>query len=295
MTDLKAAYQSLEALSVGDSLGSLLTFESRARLESRVLPSGPWSYTDDTEMALSIYEMLADRGEIHQDHLATAFALRYNPRRGYGDGARRLLADIGSASRGAWRSLARQMFFGSGSYGNGGAMRVAPLGAFFHHDYQLCAQQARLSAEVTHAHAEGMAGAAAVAVAAAWMRHEEKWDRGKFFATVLEYTPHGKTWDGIAKARDLSPDLDSFEAGRILGNGHEISAADTVPFCLWSAAVDPSDFEETFWRTVIAGGDQDTTCAISCGVVGARTPAPAAWVQSRESLPVSFAESCEKS
>ena len=285
MRNLHGAYQTLEGLSVGDSLGNVRTFESRARLESRKLPNGPWSYTDDTEMALSIYEALSEVGRINQDRLATAFAVRYNPRRGYGDGARRLLNDIGSSRSGAWRDLSKNLFYGTGSYGNGAAMRVAPLGAFFYQDYELCAKEARLSAEVTHAHPEGIAGAVAVAVAAAWMRREKDWNREGFFSTILEHTPTGQTRDGIEKARELDSDKDSYEAGQLLGNGHQISAQDTVPFCLWSAAVDPDDFEETFWRTILAGGDQDTTCAIACGIVAARTAAPSDWVERREKLP----------
>ena len=287
MTDLQGAYQALQGLSVGDSLGNLLMFENRAKLLRRELPNGPWSYTDDTEMALSIYEALAERGTIDQDRLAVAFATRYNPRRGYGDGARRLLLDIGRSPSGAWRDLAKNLFFGTGSYGNGGAMRVAPLGAFFHSDYEVCAKQARLSAQVTHSHPEGIAGAVSVAVATAYMRRLETWNRKDFFDTILEFTPQGITRDGIEKARDLEPDKESFEAGQLLGNGDKISAQDTVPFCLWSASVSPDDFEETFWRTVTAGGDQDTTCAIACGVVGARTAPPEDWVKRREELPVS--------
>src|SRR5262245_57447126 len=72
-----------------------------------------------------------------------------------------------------WRALAYGGFRGMGSFGNGAAMRVAPLGAYFA-DRPLAeiAEQARLSAEVTHAHAEGIAGAIAVAVATAlaWRR-----------------------------------------------------------------------------------------------------------------------------
>lgn len=53
----------------------------------------------------------------------------------------------------------KRLFYGQGSYGNGAAMRVAPLGAYFADDLALATQQARLSAEVTHAHAEGLIGA----------------------------------------------------------------------------------------------------------------------------------------
>ncbi len=47
------------------------------------------------------------------------------------------------------------MFSGLGSFGNGAAMRAAPLGAWFAGDVETVIQQAILSAEVTHAHPEG--------------------------------------------------------------------------------------------------------------------------------------------
>ena len=288
MPDLQGAYLSLLGLSVGDSLGNVLTFESRARLESRDLPSGPWSYTDDTEMALSVYEQLSDTGEINQDRLSTAFAIRYNPQRGYGTGARRLMQEIGSARPGAWRSLARNLFYGQGSYGNGAAMRIAPLGAFFCQDYELCREQARLSAEVTHYHPEGVAGAVAVAMAAAYTRNEKAWSRDHFFDTILEYTPHGETRSGIIKAREIPESIDCHEAAEVLGNGDLVTSQDTVPFCLWSASITPDDFQETFWRTIVVGGDQDTNCAITCGILAARTQPPAEWLERREPLPDEF-------
>lgn len=285
MSDLQGALQSLEGLSVGDAFGNLLHFQERAVLEKRELLNGPWSYTDDTEMALSVAEQLLEFREIRQDKLATAFAIRFNPRRGYGDGARRLMHEIGTSYVGAWRTLSRQMFFGSGSYGNGGAMRVAPLGAYFHNDYKEAAYQAALSAEVTHSHHEGIQGAVAVAIGAAYFRQSQAWGRDEFFSTVLEYVRSGKTRDGIEKARDLASDTDPFDAGRILGNGHEVAAHDTVPLCLWAVAVNPDSFEDAFWRVNIAGGDQDTTAAITCGIIAARTPAPAEWVARSEKLP----------
>lgn len=280
--DAKRAYQSLEGLSVGDALGNLLTFQE----VPQELPGGPWSYTDDTEMAISIYEMLGARGRIDQDRLATAFALRYNRHRGYGTAARKLLEDIGSQPVGSWRSLAPALFFGKGSFGNGAAMRVAPLGVFFAEDYARVVEQARRSAQVTHWHPEGIAGAVAVAVAAAWLTREQAWDRAGFFATVLEWTPAGLTREGISRAAELSVAAPVAEAVALLGNGHEVAAQDTVPFCLWSASVDPGDFVAAFWRSLSAGGDQDTICAITCGVVAARTAAPPEWVERREILPV---------
>ncbi|MCL4176519.1 MAG: ADP-ribosylglycohydrolase family protein [Verrucomicrobia bacterium] len=57
------------------------------------LPAGPWWHTDDTEMAISIVEVLRLLGTVHEDALARQFMWRYErePDRGYGSGARQQL------------------------------------------------------------------------------------------------------------------------------------------------------------------------------------------------------------
>src|SRR6516225_9693914 len=87
------------------------------------------TYTDDTEMALSIVEILQERGSIDQDLLATRFANRMQFNRGYGRGAYTVVWGVKQGV--AWRLGTRIGFRGMGSFGNGAAMRVAPLGAFF--------------------------------------------------------------------------------------------------------------------------------------------------------------------
>src|SRR6185436_8927796 len=90
-----------------------------------------------------------------------------NPNRGYGATAHRILRSIASGTH--FRKISPFVFDGQGSLGNGGAMRAGVIGAYFAEDpAQIIVEQARLSAEVTHTNPEGMAGAIAVALAAAW-------------------------------------------------------------------------------------------------------------------------------
>ena len=159
------AYLSLEGLSVGDAFGGRFNYRTEA---GRHLPPSPWYYSDDTVMALSVAEVLDRHGRVDQGDLAGLFARRYqaDPYRGYGLSVRRVLEGIAGGE--PWHASARSIYGGSGSMGNGGAMRVAPLGAYFADDLGEVVEQARASAEVTHAHPEGQAGAIATAVAAAW-------------------------------------------------------------------------------------------------------------------------------
>lgn len=150
-------------------------------------------------------------------------------------------------------------------------------------------QQARLSAEVTHAHPEGIAGAIAVAVAAAlgWRERKQRIDAADFIKAVLHHVPRGFTWDAIESVLREPLDEEPRVAAGALGNGSGVTAPDTVPYCLWAVARGES-FEESLWTTVAGMGDRDTTCAIVGGIVALRAGRqgiPAAWLSAREPLP----------
>ncbi len=286
---LARARLSLEGLALGDAFGQCF-FTTPALveglIEARAEPAPPWPYTDDTAMALSVYEVLASSGRLDRDALARAFARRYaeEPLRGYGGGAHTLLRQLADGAD--WREAAPALFEGQGSYGNGGAMRVAPLGAYFADDLDALVPAAIASAEVTHAHPDGQAGAVAVAAAAAYACRGE--GPGGLLAFAHEYTPPGATRDGIAYAMRLPEGASVRLAASALGTGALVSSADTVPFSLWCAARHLGNFEAALWLTVAGLGDRDTTCAIVGGVVALAVGAaalPAPWLAAREPLP----------
>ncbi|MFO7679397.1 MAG: ADP-ribosylglycohydrolase family protein [Chloroflexota bacterium] len=282
---LAKAKRSLEGLSVGDSFGELFFGLSPYEVTSAQLPSGTWRWTDDTHMALSIVEVLEKFGYVDQDYLAQAFARRFNqePHRGYAGGAMRLLTQISTG--GSWQELSPKLF-GTGSFGNGSAMRVAPIGGYFFNDLQQVAEQARLSAVVTHAHIEGQAGAMAVAVAAAIAANDSYPKGNDFLNEVFPYVPSDTiTKERIEFAKQIAPD-DLNTARLQLGTGNEVSSQDTVPFCLWCSAHNLDDFEKALWLTAKGFGDVDTTCAIVGSIVAlSAKEIPALWLQRREPLP----------
>src|SRR5205809_620904 len=91
--------------------------------------------------------------------------------------------------------------------GNGGAMRVAPLGAYFADDLERCVAEALASSLVTHTHPEGVAGTIAVALAAgmAWrLRDTPKSERAvRFFDEILRLTPESQVRRKILLAREI--------------------------------------------------------------------------------------------
>src|SRR4051794_14295405 len=134
MPDLRDRFRGcLLGLAVGDALGAL--FEGKhasyvrqscpdlARLLS--YPREDIWYTDDTQMMIGVAETLVAQGEIAGAALGRAFAGNYVPARGYGFGARRVLEAMEEGRD--HRAVAAGTFRG-GSFGNGGAMRVAPVG-----------------------------------------------------------------------------------------------------------------------------------------------------------------------
>jgi ADP-ribosylglycohydrolase len=293
MEPIERARLSLEGLSVGDAFGERffgIDEHVAPLIQRRAMPGATvWRYTDDTEMAVSLVEQLADSGAVDQDALAKAFAHRMDPGRGYGASTHRILGHIKEG--GGWRRASRGSFRGSGSFGNGAAMRAAPLGAFFADDLERCTHEARLSAEITHAHEEGIAGAIAVAVAAAtaWACHGSKLPLGReWLRRVRDVVPGGRVRAGIDEAIGLPASTRTRAAARALGNGEGIMASDTVPFCLWTASWYSHDFVEAMWQTVSALGDRDTTCAIVGGIVSLQVGdegIPAGWREAREPLP----------
>jgi len=283
---------SLDGLGLGDALGEMLAYHCPAapvRLGGQDLPAGPWFHTDDTEMAISIVAVLRAHGFIDQDALAKRFARQFerDPDRGYGKMTRIQMRQIMAGAK--WRDTAAGAFGGQGSKGNGSAMRVAPLGAYFAKDLQRCADQARASSLVTHTHPEGVAGAIAVAAAAAtaWqLRTRTACGRaGDFFEAVLRYTPESEVRGGILLASTIPRDTGVLDAARALGNGSLVTAPDTVPFCLWMAAHHLDGFVEPIGNTISVGGDCDTNAAIVGGIVAlsaGRERIPSDWLAARE-------------
>jgi ADP-ribosylglycohydrolase len=276
---------SLDGLSVGDAFGQRFFTEPTAALkaaEARVVPRPPWRWTDDTAMALSIVEILEAGDRIDEDLLARAFARRWaaEPDRGYGGTAHQILQALAIGE--SWREVARGVFGGAGSMGNGAAMRVAPLGAWFAGDEEALVREATASAAPTHGHPDGRAGAIAVAAAAS----AASTGRRDLLAAALDLTPPGPTRDGIRRAASLPPSTPVLEAARTLGNGSQVISSDTVPFALWSAERHLQSYEDAMWATVSALGDRDTTCAIVGGIVVlAGATIPAEWLAAREPIP----------
>jgi ADP-ribosylglycohydrolase len=155
----------------------------------------------------------------------------------------------------------------------------------------LVIEQAKLSAKVTHMHYEGVAGAIAVAVAAAYacrLNGQPAPTRQAFIDMVLPHVPNSIVSERLRHARELTEGASLVLAVAALGNGRMISAQDTVPFDLWCAGETVSNYTDALWLAAAASGDIDTNCAIVGGIVACYTGiegVPSEWVNLREPLP----------
>jgi len=223
LTDpIERAKCSLEGLSVGDTFGETFFVNPdlvEGLIHERALATRTWNYTDDSLMAMSVFSVLRQHGYINQGALAQSFAERYDRTRGYGPAMHRLLWEIKCGED--WSERAQSLFGGQGSFGNGAAMRVAPVGAFFAGDIDAVVNQAARSSVITHTHDEAVAGAIAVAVAAA-RACESRSASGppapsEFLDSVLTHVPESEVRSKIRQARDMSADASVQFAVSVLG------------------------------------------------------------------------------
>lgn len=218
-------------------------------------------YTDDTQMAIGLAEALIESGEVVEETLCAAFAANYDPDRGYGQGARKILQAIRDGED--WRHLATEIFPG-GSLGNGAAMRVAPVGLLFCDDLDSVSEQAERSALPTHTHPVGIDGARLLAVAVALALRPGPFDRRAFF---LALTPFARTeefrWQ-LSIASQLG------RTGSVAGFGNSLEAHRSVMTSIAIFAASPDDYPAAIARAIGQGNDVDTLAAMTGALVGAR-------------------------
>lgn len=216
----------------GDIVGSV--YEHRTVKTKDFLMFDPWDrFTDDTVLSCGVaYAILS--GCSYQVALR-AIGRRY-PNAGYGGSFRRWLFSPHPEPYNSW--------------GNGSAMRVSPVGWAFNTAGEVL-EQARLSAEVTHNHPEGIKGAQAVAL-----------------AVFLARNGHSKEHIRNAIAERFRYDLSrSVEAIRPTYRFH-VSCQGSVPEAI-VAFLDSSSYEDAVRNAISLGGDSDTIACITGGIAEA--------------------------
>jgi len=264
---------SVLGVAIGDSMGApweghRIVGEHEIELIARI--PHPLRYTDDTHMTIGVAESLVECHGFDGRHMAGRFVANYldEPWRGYGPAPPRVFARIRGGE--AWDKAAAHIY-GGGSFGNGAAMRVAPIGLFFWNDRDKLREVVCQASLITHAHILGIEGAIlqATAVALAVGGHPDRpLDTGAFISRLLNCTTENAYRDKIAEFGTLLEHPDDRQ-GVVNQLGHGIEAFNSVPAAVFAFLSHPQDFVSTVVYAVSLGGDTDTIASMAGAISGA--------------------------
>jgi poly(ADP-ribose) glycohydrolase ARH3 len=273
-TDLQSRFLgTMVGSAVGDAIGELaFTTPTRKHLEQRVEQALILRYTDDTAMAIGLAESIVQNRGLDSLHLGDTFRRNYHrePWRGYASGPPTVFSLVARANL-SYEQAAASLFGGAGSFGNGAAMRIAPVGLFFHDSPELY-EQCRTASAVTHNHPVGIDGAAILARAvglALTTPRNRRLSGPKFVDDLLRFSRSEPMAKMLTELRRLlTAGASPQEAASALGRG--VAVQDSLPFALYAFLSWPDNFEACLYCAVINGGDCDTLGAMACAVAGAR-------------------------
>lgn len=217
---------------IGDIIGSVHEFIGTKSADFELF-TPECTFTDDTVLTVAVADCLMT-GAFYADKFRE-YTLAY-PTRGYGLG---FLQWVHSGKREPY-----------GSWGNGSAMRVSPVG-FALDDLESVLSEAKRSAEVTHDHPEGIKGAQATAAAIFLARNGSSKDEIRdYISRIFEY-------DMNRTVEEIRPDYT-----------FDVSCQGTVPEAV-IAFLDSNGYEDAVRLAVSLGGDADTLACITGGIAEA--------------------------
>lgn len=240
---------------IGDVIGSVYEFNNHRSKEFPLFQASS-DFTDDSVLTFATAKVLLDGG----DYAATyqQFARAY-PHRGYGERFSR------------WIKLDDPKPYNS--FGNGSAMRIAPIGFAFA-DAETTLEEAKRSAEVTHNHPEGIKGAQAVALAI-WMAR-----KGEGKAAIRHAIEKQFGYDLIRDC-DFIRQVNKFDE----------TCQGSVPEAI-TCFLESVDFEDCIRLSISIGGDSDTIACIAGGIAQAYYRDIPNWIitETKARLPQEFLE-----
>ncbi|MEV0055288.1 ADP-ribosylglycohydrolase family protein [Saccharopolyspora shandongensis] len=247
-------------------------------------------YTDDTALTIAVAEHLLERARrgghlLDEGELATALACAWTrePWRGFADSAAAMFERLDSGM--PWRDAAVSVFRGQGSFGNGAAMRSAPV-ALAARSAHHAAELGRRAASVTHAHPDGQEGAAVQACSAYLALHHDGPLDPESFLEELAHVIHEPEW--VRRLHSVSAQLgnrDPHRAAEELGN--DVRATHSVPLALWAFLAHAEAPVDVVRQCIRAGGDTDTIASMAAALAGALRGAagwPQSWLRRIEGL-----------
>lgn len=196
-------------------------------------------FTDDTVLTLAVARAMLDGGSPDDFRSRLSEAASRFPDAGYGQKFRQWIKNP----------------VPYGSYGNGSAMRVSPIG-WLCDNMDDVLKYAKVSAAVSHDHPEGIKGAQAVAAAVFMGR------AGNGKDAIKNYVEHEFGYDLSRTTDEIRPDY-RFNS----------TCQGSVPEAL-ICFLEAKSFEDAIRLAVSLGGDADTQAAIAASVAETIYPVP---------------------
>lgn len=236
---------------------------------------GKWQvgrFTDDTQMSLCVAEWLCAGEEADGQALLSRFYRAYHPARRYGSGTRWILEAFPQRPE-EWKALATIMF-AEGSYGNGSAMRAAPIGLAYCEDQTSLTIISETASRTTHSHPQAIVGATLQAAAVALaVKADQNLEPLKFLEELQKLLSKIR-WRTEAyqeafrfMATSLKEDFPEREVVQKLGTG--ITALEAVPTSLYCFLKHLDSYEDCLHLAIFSGGDTDTIAAMAGSLSGA--------------------------
>ena len=271
----EAAVGMLLGTAVGDAVGELaFAHRDRSGLIALAASLPVLRYTDDTAMTRVLAETLAETGAVEPQRLGAAFAQTHaaDPGRGYGPGPPALFDHVARTGE-RYTEAAQRLYGNEGSFGNGGAMRAAPVGLAYRGDAATLYEAACASAAPTHAHPLGQDGAAVQARAAA-LAVQARCDGCRLeppaeVAHALASFARSETLkDKMATVARL---LETEAAASAVADavGRSVAVHESLPFAIYAFLASPEDSLASLYTAVLNGGDRDTLGAMAGALSGA--------------------------
>ncbi len=246
------------------------------------------NYTDDTDMTLALAESIVQTDGVDPQDIAKQFSLHCDLMRGYAIGTIKAVLALREGFR--WNEVAR-IVFENGSFGNGAAMRVSPVGLFYHHDPDSLEEAAIKQASITHTHPLGLWGSVMQAYSVALSVNQnpkEPLHKGQMVVGLREILWRGpieyiKALNKIEEMFAQGKKLEAREIARSLGNG--VEAHLSVPSACYTAITYSPDFCDAVRAAISLGGDTDTIGGMVGAIVGAHVGErglPAEWLEQLE-------------
>jgi len=257
---------------VGDALGEPVEGWPHRAIYHRfglldTMLKGEGRYTDDTQMMIGILETLLEKGKFDPAVCARKFQKNFDPARGYG---RRIFGVMERIKQGTpWDQV------GTDSFGNGGAMRIGPIGCFYYRDLEAIKRNAVLCARITHNHPEGLAGAVAQATAVGLacqcgLSGEPIEPEHFLDAITAQVSDIDKGFTGSVDRIRSIPRGSVLEAIEAVSGRYKLSlrAIESVPAAI-GAFILTDSFSDAVVLAVNLGGDTDTIGAMAGAMAGA--------------------------